>query len=362
MQIIKKDKFRIPGEMKNIAHKLWFILFFLTFYCVSPSLFASSNKIHFIDAHLHYSPVGEDCSPKSKYAMKSGWKGMSTKEFIENLEKHGIDKVILSAPPTAIRRGIAHSDFCIPQITQLYPGRIFVTYGGEAFTLLHKVVIRGEYTKKQRNKFQKMLIEAMDSGEYVGFGEIGLYHLMTTKRKGNVARIPANHPWMFLLSNIASQYNVPIDIHMSATMETVSELEELLAHNRNTKIILAHAGWSELGMETPEFWERLLSKHPNLYSSIKHRKIGATYSDSRVALRGKNGDVAPEWLRLFEQFHDRFMIGSDIKPGVRKKKGNDFRHLKEMQEFLHRLPPHLRNKFTFGNANRVFNLSKYDGT
>ena len=95
-------------------------------------------------------------------------------------------------------------------------------YGGEAFTLLHKAVIRGEYTKNQKKKFGEILIEAMDSGKYVGFGEIGLNHLMTIKRKGTAARIPANHPWMLLLSDIASQYNVPIDIHMSATRKTVS--------------------------------------------------------------------------------------------------------------------------------------------
>jgi len=235
-------------------------------------------------------------------------------------------------------------------------------YGGEAFTLLHKAVIRGEYTKKQKKKFGEILIEAMDSGKYVGFGEIGLNHLMTIKRKGTAARIPANHPWMLLLSDIASQYNVPIDIHMSATRETVSELEELLAHNRNTKIILVHAGWSNIGTETPEFWKRLLSKHPNLYSSIKHCKIGSGFSDPRVGLRDENGDMDPEWLKLFEQFPNRFMIGSDIKPGARKRKGSDFRHIPYMQEFLYRLPPNLREKFTIHNANQIFNLSKHDGT
>jgi hypothetical protein len=52
------------------------------------------------------------------------------------------------------------------------------------------------------------------------------------------------------------------------------------------------------------------------------------------------------------------MIGRDIKPGAKLRKGSDFRHIRRMQEFLHELPHHLRRPITKGNAIKVFNLSK----
>jgi len=82
------------------------------------------------------------------------------------------------------------------------------------------------------------------------------------------------HPWTLILSDIAAKNDVVIDIHMEATDETISAIGRLLAHNRNAKIIWAHAGWSVLGMATANAWERLMARHPNLYGSIKHRKLG----------------------------------------------------------------------------------------
>ena len=80
------------------------------------------------------------------------------------------------------------------------------------------------------------------------------------------------------------------------------------------------------------------------------------YSSRKVAIRDKSGNIEPEWLRLFNKFPDRFMIGSDVKPGARLKHGNDFRHIERMQEFLRRLPLHLLGPIARDNAIRVFNL------
>ena len=52
------------------------------------------------------------------------------REFIVNIEKNGINKVILSARPTVIRLSKAHADYCILQLAKRYSDQISVIYGG----------------------------------------------------------------------------------------------------------------------------------------------------------------------------------------------------------------------------------------
>ena len=225
-------------------------------------------------------------------------------------------------------------------------------------TLMYRVVGQGNYTPEQKREFVHLIERAMKSGKYKGFGEIGLYHEPTVRRKG--LTIKADHPWMLIRSDIVAKNDAVIDIHMEATDETIPALERLLAHNRNAKIVWAHSGWSVLGMATANVWERLMARHPNLYGSIKHRKLGRPnrQASEAVAIRDVKGRIRPQWLRLFDKFPGRFMIGSDIKPGTRLRKGSDFRHIRYTQEFLRELPDPLRRPITKGNAIKVFNLSR----
>ncbi len=319
-----------------------------------PSLLRAEEPIHYITVHGHYVPLGPEFPPKSKMVVKIGFPGMPVSEFFASLDRWGVDIFINQLSPTTIWKGGTLDDKGIPKMSELYPRRVVSLYSGKALRLLHRVVLKGSYTARHERKFVRLIERAMQSGKYKGFGEIGLHHMQSVRRNPNMT-IPADHPWMLRLADIAAKYDVPINIHMEATDDNNAALERLLAHNRNTKIVWAHAGWSELGNATADVWERLMARHSNLYGSIKHRPLDHKYGSNKVALRDRDGRIEADWLRLFERFTDRFMIGNDLAPGTFPKH-NYLRHLKHIQAFLRRLPPHLLGPIARDNAIRVFNL------
>ena len=321
------------------------------FFAVATS---ADDAVRLIDVHVHYSPLGPDFPAKSALARKKNWDGMSVADLFSHMDRNGIDMIITEMPPTAIWKGGIEEDYGIPKMAELYPDRVVALYGGRALTMLYAAVEKGLDSADHERKFIRLLERAMKTEKYKGFGEIGLHHMQTVKRANLI--IKADHPWMLALADIAAKYDVPIDIHMEATDDNLPALERLLQHNRKTRIVWAHTGWSELGQGTADVWQRLMARHPNLYGSIKHRKLGSRYSSDRDAIRDDSGRIRPPWLRLFEGYPDRFMIGTDIKPGVRDTPSHIDKHVGHMREFLRRLPPHLRAPIARENAVRVFKL------
>src|SRR6185312_13039247 len=136
---------------------------------------------------------------------------------------------------------------------------------------------------------------------------------------------PSDHPLLLLLADIAAQHRVPMVLHIEAVPQemplpsnlksppnpprlhaNIAALERLLDHNRNAKIIWAHAGSDNTGYRTPELCRRLLRAHSNLYMEIKIDPVSPARNPPMA-----NGKIKPEWLRLYKQFPDRFVIGSD---------------------------------------------------
>jgi predicted DNA-binding antitoxin AbrB/MazE fold protein/predicted urease superfamily metal-dependent hydrolase len=290
---------------------------------------------HYIDVHIHITPSA-----------------MSLADTIKNMDTEGIDMAVIMKPPASII-DTPQSDSGIPDAAEQYPDRFIALYGGEAITMLEKAATSGSYTKADEEKYTALLETEIKSGKYRGFGEIGLRHLVPAGDKHSAAydlTIPGNHPWMFIMSDIAAKYDVPIDIHMEATDETVSGLESLLDHNKNTKIIWDHASWSSTDQATPQLISQLMGKHPNLYSSIKIREEN---SSSAVYIFDDNGEITSEWMALLKKYPDRFMIGSDIKPG---RKANEFSIIKTHRDFLEQLPPEILKPIERDNAKEIFKI------
>lgn len=160
-------------------------------------------------------------------------------------------------------------------------------------------------------QFQTNATNAGNSGSYVGFGEFGPYH--ASRRSGHpFIEYSVNHSLMKWLSDLAASKNMVIDIHVEAVGTKVSELEDLLAHNRNTKIIWQHAGWGETGGSSAELFEGVLGRNSNLYLGLKVRpsESGEMENSNMFDERGK---LKPEWVRLIKTYSHRIMLGSDAK-------------------------------------------------
>lgn len=318
----------------------------------------------YIDVHTHIMPAG-----------------MSVEEIIQNMDTEGIDTMVIVETPTAIYKGTSQVDYGIPSASEKYPSRFISLYGGEAITLLDAVVKKGRYTQSEEKKYTTLIEDAMKSGKYKGFGEIALRHISIGGEGADVT-IPGDHPWMFIMSDIAAKYNVPIDIHMDIVGgedDGIAGLEKLLDHNSKTKIIWSHTAWSRTNYKSGslELMGQLLKKHPNLYSSIKiqtetafmdgemkqesqegagrgSKQQGSTSGEIEPSpQQGATSGINPEWLALFKEYPERFMMGSDIKPGERP---NEFTYIKAHRKFLEQLPTEILKQIERENAEKIFQI------
>ena len=95
---------------------------------------------------------------------------------------------------------------------------------------------------------------------------------------------------------------------MEATVTTLSEFANLLAHNSNAKIIWGHAGWCNTGQATATVISGLMAAHPNLYVSLKMRQNNTDCSPT-----DSNGILKSDWQTLLTTYADRIMVGTDAK-------------------------------------------------
>jgi predicted TIM-barrel fold metal-dependent hydrolase len=206
-----------------------------------------------------------------------------------------------------------------------HPDRLGALGGGGT---LNPMIIEAQTTgnagpdvqKKFREKAEELIRQGI-----VGFGEMSIEHFSLPQSPvKDYEYAAADSPLMLLLADIAAEHNIPVDLHMEAlptdipTPEgmgppnppqlhgNIAAFERLLAHNRNAKIIWAHAGSDNVGFRTPDLMRGMLQRNSNLYLEIKYDP-GFPGKDPPIADR----KLKPEWLKLYSDFPDRFLIGSD---------------------------------------------------
>jgi predicted TIM-barrel fold metal-dependent hydrolase len=204
-----------------------------------------------------------------------------------------------------------------------HPGKLALTGGGGSLNaMIMQSVASGDAGPDAQKKFKARAEELLREG-VVGFGEMTAEHFdgFTPYQTA-----PPDHPLYLLLADLAAQHDVPIDIHMEAVPKdmplpealksppnaprlhaNIAAFERLLAYNPSARIIWAHLGSDFTGFRTVELDRRLLAAHPNLYMEIKTDPDahGVNYP------LGVDGTIKPDWLKLFTDFPDRFVIGSD---------------------------------------------------
>jgi predicted TIM-barrel fold metal-dependent hydrolase len=221
--------------------------------------------------------------------------------------------------------------------------------------------------------------EAIIKQGAAGFGEITAHHL--SHAQGHpYESVDADHPLLRLLADVAARHAAVIDLHFDVVAEdmnapewlasppnpssfraNVAGFERLLEHNRGARIVWAHLGSDQLGWWTVDLSRRLLAKHPNLFMSL--RLAPGRVPQNHPLLPG--GALRPEWLDLFREFSDRFVIGADtfiVSPSVRGGgPGVIFAQRAPMirqrtRAFLAALPADLARKIGAENARRLYKL------
>jgi predicted TIM-barrel fold metal-dependent hydrolase len=247
-----------------------------------------------------------------------------------------------------------------------HPQKLAVLGGGGTLNpMILEAYRTGNAGTEIQKKFRARAEELVRLG-VAGFGELSIEHLSLPQSPvKDYEYAPADSSLMLLLADIAAEHNVPIDLHMEALPQTVPTpaeygppnppelhgnipaLERLLAHNTRAKIIWAHAGSDNIGYRTPELCRRLLRAHSNLYMEIKFDP-GFPGKDPPIV----DGKLKPEWLKLYSDFPDRFIIGSDqhFDPPATAP----LARAQQNALLLNQLPPDLRKKISTENALRIY--------
>lgn len=258
------------------------------------------------------------------------------------MEEHQVARALLSRPPNPLHAfaGTGSDTADLMAFFAPFAGERLYLYGGqELMPLLHASGRPTAFTMEElypqgadpavtqemldemtaiavdpdpwEAEFRRLATEAADGGRYVGFGEIAPLHLALRPSHPDI-RFPADHPWLLWLSDLAAERGMFLDVHMEVTDASLAELDGLLAHNRATPIVWAHAGWSTTGAATPAVLADALAAHPNLYLSLKLRE---PESEAYAAVHplDADGTIKPEWRALLEAWPDRILAASDMK-------------------------------------------------
>jgi len=259
----------------------------------------------YVEAHTHFDAADAEGAVRSAIA---------------GLTRQNAAMVLFQMPPDTFDHPGHYDAEVILAEAKKHPGQIGVLGGGGTLNaMIIQAVATGDAGPAVQKKFKDRAEELLREG-VIGFGE------MTAEHYAGVTPYqyaPADHPLYLLLADIAAAHGVPIDLHIEAVPEdmavpagvkvppnpprlhaNIAAFERLLAHNPRAKIIWAHAGADGTGFRTPELCRRMLKAHPNLFMEIKTNGKG-----QNAVL--ENGKIGAEWLQLFRDFPDRFLIGSD---------------------------------------------------
>jgi hypothetical protein len=273
----------------------------------------------FIDTHAHL-----------EHIHGVGRLGQALDVAAGEMERLGIAQTLLMPPPQAPSNPFFYDIEELRPHTGRHPGRFLLLGGGGTLNpMLHRVAADA-VGEEERRKFRDRAEQLLSLGA-IGFGEIAVHHLSLPQMGAfhPYESVPADHPLLLLLSDIAAEKGVPIDLHFDAAPHDIEPLppplpqnprnpggvkanlaafEQLLAHNRQARLVWAHAGGDPIRTRTPQLCRELLERHPNLYMSVR---VGRGAPHPAYAL-DEGGRLKPAWRKLFEDFPDRFVLGSDI--------------------------------------------------
>ncbi|MFY9527501.1 MAG: amidohydrolase family protein [Candidatus Acidiferrales bacterium] len=255
-------------------------------------------------------------------------------------------------------------------VVKKHPDKLaFQGGGGSLNPMIQEAVRSGDVGTEVQRKFKERAEQILRDGA-VGFGEVTAEHLSFLPGQA-YEYAPPDHPLFLLLADIAADHGVPIDIHSEVVPqamalpldlrsppnppqlhENVAAFERLLDHNPRAKILWAHAGSDNTGYRTPDLCRRLLKAHSNLYMEVKIDPLSL----------GKNppiadGKIKPEWLKLFRDFPDRFVIGTDQHYASGRPMTGPQRW-KMAVLLLNQLPGDLSRKIGAENALHIFPITQ----
>jgi len=317
---------------------------------LSPAAGPAPAMSPFVDAHAHPEPTSME---------------QSVHAALRAMTSENAAKIIFMPPPFTADDPARYDAEIILAAVKGHADKLAVLGGGGTLNAMIQQSARtGDAGPEVRRKFKERAEELLRLGT-VGFGELTAEHFQAATPYQSA---PPDHPLFLLLADIAAEHGVPIDLHMEALPQTIplpaplksppnplklraniAAFERLLAHNPRARIIWAHAGRDNTGYRTPGLCRRLLQAHPNLYMEVMIDPVKPG-KNSPLA-QGASGAIKPDWLKIFQDYSDRFVVGTDQHypeplPGPQRWEA--------VVLLLNQLPADLRQKIGMENAVRLY--------
>jgi len=276
----------------------------------------------------------------------------------------GVEMTFLLPPPFPEGHPGLYGRPELEAVVRQYPGRFAFLAGGASLNPIIHATPPDKVTPEVMRTFEAEA-EAIAEAGAAGFGELTAEHFSSGRGNHPYESTLPDHPLFLRLADIAARRGTPIDLHMEAVprnmpmpprfarvsnpeklKENISGLDRLLGHNRNARIVWAHAGWDNTGERTVQLMRALLERNPNLYMSIKLDPGGP----QRTSPLGPDGGIRPDWLALLKDFSGRFVIGSDqfFDEGTER--------LTRARQFIDALPPDVAHLVARENAKQIYRL------
>ncbi|WP_341908577.1 amidohydrolase family protein [Polaromonas sp. YR568] len=326
--------------------------------------FGWAQPLPMIDTHAHFQTI-----PYKEMEA-------SHKTALATMDRFGIARSLLMPPPFATVTPQWFYDIeDLLFTTKAHPDRFAVLGGSTLNVMIHETRVDA-VNDGVKDKFRKRAQEIVKLGA-VGFGEIAVMHVSIPAMGPRHAfeDVPADHPLLLLLADVAAENDIPIDLHCDLVPEdmplpdvlkpnplnppvlksNLAALERLLAHNRKAQIVWVHVGFEPLLTRAPERVRQMLTAHPNLSMSFRLNR-GAPRP---AAALDPDGKVKEAWVALVNEFPDRFMLGSDsfyARNGIAR--GSSEEGLTNLRNLVEQLPPEVGAKVANGNATRLYRLDR----
>jgi predicted TIM-barrel fold metal-dependent hydrolase len=308
-------------------------------------------RVLIVDTHVH--PLR---------SLHRGGFAVSASELLRLMDEFSVERMVLLPPPFPEGHPGVYGARELAGIVRDGHGRLAMVAGGESLNPVMQATPPDNVLARVMRDFRKEA-EAISKAGAVGFGEIALEHFSSGRGHHPYESTRPDHPLLLLLADIAAERRMVIDVHMEAVPAdmpmpparrgpnpaelhaNIAGFERWLDHNRETKIVWAHAGWDLTGERRVPLMRSLLDRHPNLYMSVKMDSAGFPGTKPMG-----EGGVRPGWLAMLRDFPDRFVVGSD------QFFGEDKERLVRAREFVDALPPDLAPLVGRDNALRLYQL------
>jgi len=253
---------------------------------------AHAQDVRLFDAHIHYSHDAVTKVPPEQAARILREAGV-TSALVSSSDDDGTQKLLAAAP-----------EIVVPALRP-YRSR------GEIGSWMHDPTVI-DYVEDRLARFKYRAL-----GEFHAYGD------------------DIETPVLQRMIALAKQHDLLLHAHSDA-----DAVERIFKSWPEARVLWAHSGF-----DNPDKVRATLRRHKNLWSDLAFRSDQAS------------GDkVDPQWLAAFEEFPDRFMIGTDTFAPER------WYYIKEHADYsrawLSGLPTELAENIGYRNAEKMLGLQK----